>query len=202
MNITGIILAGGNSSRMGSNKATMMLNNKRLIDYVYDSIKPICNQILISSNTSNYNLSGTIQVFDKIQNIGPIAGIYSTLQVSKSQLNIIVSCDTPFVTSEMFSHLLQRCDNYDITLASHEGITEPMIGIYSKNCLPIIEQSIQNQNFKPPAIIRKCLHQFIDIHSDLPFYIENLFFNINTLEDLQSAEKELLKQHKVLSFLA
>ncbi|MCF6240761.1 MAG: molybdenum cofactor guanylyltransferase, partial [Bacteroidales bacterium] len=94
-NITGIILCGGKSKRMGSNKALLQLNGKCIINYVTELLSNFCNEIIISTNSHELAFLKTELVADEFQTIGPIAGIYSALKHSKTEKNIILSCDTP-----------------------------------------------------------------------------------------------------------
>ena len=183
--ITGIILAGGKNSRMGRNKALVEWRGKRLIDWVIDSIKPVCARIIISSNEVLATTQGYEIVPDRYQKKGPAAGIESGLYHSKTDLNIIVSCDTPLLNPGFFNFMLEKHQDKEISIPIHEGINEPMIGIYRRSVHSVFEEAIKSGLNKPPAIIRSCYHQEVPINPDLNFYQPEMFLNLNSPEDLK-----------------
>ena len=79
-NITGIILAGGKSSRMGTDKAFLKWNNKLFIESIIDALDPLVSEIIIVSNDEKYDSFKTKRIKDVIENAGPLAGIYSGLK--------------------------------------------------------------------------------------------------------------------------
>ncbi|MCK5820800.1 MAG: molybdenum cofactor guanylyltransferase [Bacteroidales bacterium] len=182
--ITGIILAGGESSRMGQDKALVLWNGKTLLDWVKSAISPLCSQVLISSNSTPGLFPDDKLIADRFRNIGPIAGIESGLSHAGTAYCLIVSCDTPLLTTTLFEYLITNHGDFDISLAAHDGVNEPMIGIYNKSIHSTVIQSIENNNYKPPAIIRQTRWQEINIHPDLNFYSPELFKNMNRPEDL------------------
>ena len=139
---TGIILAGGKSSRMGQNKALMFLNGKRIIEYVYEMFQSFCDEIIISTNTpEEYDFLKCKKQIDFYKNIGPIAGLDAGLKASSNEINFITSCDTPFVSREMFLFLHENAKKYDIITPAHNGITEPIIGMFKKKTFQNFENA-------------------------------------------------------------
>ncbi|NOZ45898.1 MAG: molybdenum cofactor guanylyltransferase [Chlorobi bacterium] len=183
-NVTSIILAGGKSTRMGQNKALMKLNGLPLIQHVYNSLTPISSTILISSNSAEYSFLNTEIVEDKYPGVGPIGGIYSCLKKSNTILNIVVSCDTPFLSPDFFIYLLTFSKGFDITIPIHKGITEPIIGIYKKHTYTTFEHFINAGIYSPSKAIKSLKHNYVEISKKQPFYNPNLFANLNSLEDL------------------
>ena len=92
-NITGIVLAGGKSSRMGSDKGLLTINGKMFIEHVVDAMKPLVDNIIIVSNNKMYDQFGYERIEDEIINSGPMAGLYSGLKHSESEYNLVLSCD-------------------------------------------------------------------------------------------------------------
>lgn len=191
--ITTIILSGGQSSRFGKNKALEKINNLRIIEYVYNSVKTFSDEILISSNTNDYNFLPVRIIKDKFDNIGPISGIYSSLLESNNEINLITTCDTPLLNQEFFEYLLTNSKNFDISNPIHNNITEPIIGVFIKSVTPIIEGLIKIGITSPPKIFKQTKSQFININSSLSFYHKEMFRNVNTKEDLVIVRKMLEK---------
>lgn len=182
--ITGIILAGGRNSRMGNNKALVEWRGKRLVDWVLETISPLCKHIIISSNEEIPHPSGSLIVPDIHPGIGPAAGIESGLYHSNTPLNIIVSVDTPALGTGLFSYLLKMHGSYEISIPLHNGVNEPMIGIYNRSVLTAFQQSIARGMNKPPAIIRSCRYQEVPVNEKMNFYRDEMFLNLNSPDDL------------------
>ncbi len=190
-NITLIILAGGKSTRMGTDKALLKIQEKNLIEIVYDNLKELASEIIISTNNPDVTIPGTKTVADIYKNIGPAGGIYSALSVSNSQKNIIISVDTPFVTKTVFEYLLNpENSKANVCIVSENNSLHPLIGIYSKQFTEILQKEIQKGNYKIRDIIKKTSYEIIDVY-EKEFYDKHLFQNINTKEDYLSALKNL-----------
>ena len=182
--ITGIVLAGGRSSRMGEDKSMMKLNGKSLVEYSIDALKPLCNKVIISSNNPGYEFTGCEVWPDEIPDQAPIIGIYSCLKRSETALNIILSCDIPLISTSMIAFLLAKSAAYDISVPIHEnGQIEPLCGIYKKSSLSILKEFIDSGNYRLNECIRSASHQLIPVDSQIPCNTPNLFLNINTPSD-------------------
>ena len=182
--ITGIVLAGGRSSRMGEDKSLMRLNGKTLIEYSIDALRPICEKVIISSNNPNYDFTGCEVWPDELPDQAPIIGIYSCLKRSKTELNIILSCDIPLMSASMIGFLLAKSADYDITVPVHDnGQIEPLCGVYKKSSQEILKEFIESGNFRLNDCIRSASYQFIPVDAQIPCNTPNLFLNINTPSD-------------------
>lgn len=103
--ITGFVLAGGKSSRMGQDKAFIYYENKFLFVHSVEKIKFFCDKIIISSTNKRFVELGYEILVDKFSNCGPMCGIYSCLLNSSTEKNLFIPCDTPFIPSELFADL-------------------------------------------------------------------------------------------------
>jgi len=183
----GIILCGGQSSRMGQNKALMKLGGITLIEHVINALKPICSEIILSVNNDDLNFLPHQKVNDLIEGIGPIAGFYSSLKNSNSTENIIVSCDMPFISSAFLQYLLQQLNNFDIVLPIYNNKIQTVTGIFSKKILPDLKNQITLKNFVPVNIFEKCNTLFVHPEEKDFKNLQFEFFNINTIEDYHKA---------------
>ncbi len=183
--ITGIILAGGKSSRFGTDKAFAELNGMPLISFSYNKLKQICSKIILSSNSENSIFLDIKIVKDEFAEIGPIGGIYSALNQSDTEINIVLSCDIPFVSVDLLNYLLLQSENFDVTIAKHEDYCEPLIGIYKKSINNSIKDSINNKQYSLIKLITKLNYNEVIINEKQNFYHNNLFFNVNTKQDLE-----------------
>jgi len=182
--ITGIVLAGGRSRRMGTDKSLMKLNGKSMIEYSIDALKPLCHNVVISSNNFIYDFTGCEVWPDELPDQAPIVGIYSCLKRSTTAINIILSCDIPLMNTAMLEYLLKNFESHDITVPVHgNGLIEPLCGIYKQSSMEVLKEFIDQGNFSLKDCIRAASHRLISIDPQLPFFSENMFLNINTIED-------------------
>jgi len=183
--VTGIILAGGASSRMGKDKGLCEFQGKALINYAIDVLTPICGKILISSNNVvEYQKFGYQVVIDEHKNIGPMGGIYSSLRKSSTKHNLIISCDTPFLSTQLLEYILDNFNNYDIVVPVHgNSFIEPLAAYYSTNIIPNLESSIKRNNYKLINFFNVVKHKSIKVDS-MPGFSKELFRNFNTPGDL------------------
>jgi len=189
--ITGIILCGGKASRMGIEKGLALLNQRPLIEYTVSVLKPITGQILISSNTHSYSYLGFPVIADQYPGSGPMGGIFSCLGRSETIGNLVLSCDTPFVNTELLNNLISVGGSYDVVVPFHTtGFYEPLCALYKKSVLDVMQSFIKKGNFKIPDLF-KVLNTY---KYELPAGtdVSRLFFNINAPADLATAT-QLLK---------
>jgi len=182
--ITGIILAGGNSSRMGTDKALILFRGKKLIEYSIALMKEICHHILISANNQVYNSFGFPVIPDNFQGIGPLAGIEACLRYSQTRINLVVSCDTPFININLFRDILNNIENNQAVVPVLKGgKVEPLTGYYSKEILPMLIQQIEKRDYKMQNLLKQVNTKYIALAD------YHLLNNLNTPEDLINLEQ-------------
>jgi molybdenum cofactor guanylyltransferase len=178
--ITGLILAGGQSRRMGCDKGLLLLNNKNLIDYPVAILRTVCSNIIISANSSAYNYLGLPVIPDIHESIGPISGLYSGLQESKTAQNIFLACDMPFVDFEILDILMQQKEKFEIIVPSVNNWPLPVCGYYNKAILHVMEIEISKGNFSLHGLLNNCNSLVIEIENEST---RNKLMNINTWEE-------------------
>jgi molybdenum cofactor guanylyltransferase len=187
---TGIILAGGKSSRLGKDKGLLELCGKKLIEIAIENLSSVCNRILISSNSDGYAKFGMEVVPDRISNIGPMGGIYSSLSVSITETNLVFAVDLPFINEGILRYLLDQSWEVQVAVPwSGKEHYEPLCACYNRSVLPIMEKFINRGNYKLPDLYKKIKLNRLIIDERLPFFTPNLFQNINSLSDLAKTKK-------------
>lgn len=187
MKTTGIILAGGKSSRMGQEKGLIVLNNKILIQHVIDAVSPLVSQIIIIANSNHYDNLGYRVFSDLVAPCGPIGGIYTGLMNSNTKDNFVLSCDIPFISTKMLQYILKHSDNTDIALPIHNNVPEPLCAYYSKQCTGMLKQLIDLKEWKMNVAINSFDTKRIDVSTQENFH-EN-FINLNTPFELNTQTK-------------
>ena len=194
--ITAVILSGGKSLRMGANKSFLKIGDKTIIERLRDLLQSMFNDvILITNEPDDYKFLGLPIYEDIFRHRGPLAGIHSGLKHSKTNLNFIISCDLPLMTVEMINYLIDYKTDKLITVAKADGFIQQLAGKYSKECLSpaekILNEVVNNENRDVVQKKRKCNvlslmdlvgAEIISVES-LPFYNEDLYFNMNHTED-------------------
>ncbi len=185
MELTGIILSGGKSSRMGEDKGLLNFNGKRLVEYSIELLKPICSEILISTNQAGYEQFGFPIVADNYLDCGPIGGLEASLLRAKNEWCIVVSCDTPFLERDFLMKMVSEIKLQDCIIPMHNNGIEPLAGIYSKKLATFFRDKIELKDFKLRKIIKVINVEFIDANLILEKY-PKLFLNLNSIEDINS----------------
>jgi molybdopterin-guanine dinucleotide biosynthesis protein A len=188
MEITAIILAGGRSTRMGTDKALLLINNKTLLENAIDICKSVCNNIIISSNFAEHENFGHKVIPDEIKNCGPIAGIYSCLKKSESDWNLVFSVDTAFVQKELIEFLIKNTYHFDAVVPKHNKGQEPLVALYNKSVIPYIKNQLDSGDFKMQNLLKEINSKYINTQ----YLVEknpNMFSNLNRPDDLQIVSK-------------
>lgn len=186
--ITGIILAGGKSSRMGHDKGFIKFNNKPFIQHSIEALQPFVDDIIIVSNDKKYDVFNLKRVDDLIKNSGPLAGIYTGLSHSKTTDNIILSCDIPMISQALISTLIQQHSiNTDVTYAVSNHKHMPLIAIYNKNCIPTCLELLNTGERRLKILIKNLKSNAVVIKSTLQKHT----VNINTPNELNTLNHEL-----------
>jgi molybdopterin-guanine dinucleotide biosynthesis protein A len=192
------IQAGGKSTRMGQDKAWLTVNGQPLISRALAAVRPIADRLLIVINPASLNQhdyitlsrsEGAELIYDLRHDSGPLAGIHTALTATGEAESVLVAaCDLPFVTTEFLEFLTQEHarGGRKITVPlDPDGRLQPMLAIYSAECLPQIEDHLSR------GILRvDKLFELIPTHRILPAAYEHLkdarriFVNINTPADL------------------
>ena len=180
-NITGLILAGGKSSRMGEDKGFLKLNDTTFIEYISAALKPLVSEIIISSNNPDYDVFGFRRVEDSVTDAGPVAGIYSGLKASKTAYNLVLSCDVPLISTAILKMLLAEKDmKYDVVLFKNENKLMPLIALYKSSCNSIFKAALETKELRLLNVLKKCHTKTIVLKKN-----EKALANINTKADLK-----------------
>lgn len=186
--ITGVILAGGKSSRMGVNKSFLKIGNQTIIERIVDLMKSIFAEVIIITNTTDeYKFLNLPLHEDVFKWKGPLAGIHSALTHSQTEKVFVLSCDVPLMTKEMIQYIVDYKSEKPIVFCEAASYHQPLVAVYSKEILSEIENFISDNEMSD-----KSFHQFLKkvdseiIHSEkLSFYNDRIFYNMNKLEDYE-----------------
>lgn len=183
--ITGFILAGGKSSRMGTDKALLDFQGKPLLAHMLEVIRPVCNRTFVSGDHSDYLAFGVEIISDLYPDKGPVSGILSALEHSETDWNLIVSVDSPNVNEELIRYLISNRKNYESVVPVHQAGSEPLIALYHKNTATVIHEMILSGDYRVMSLFGKVRTKFLACDQLIAKY-PRLFLNLNRMEDYLS----------------
>jgi len=191
--MTGIILAGGKNSRMGTNKAFLEIDGTRLIDKTINIYREIFSEIIIVTNDplSYIEFNDAAIVTDIYKGKGPLGGIYTGLFYSKNDYTFISACDMPYLNKDFIIYLTEQADKFDIVAPQLSEGFQPLHAIYSRNCLSHIKKLLIADKLKITGFYKEVRLLSIPEEKIIPFNKDGrLFLNFNTPEDLEKEQKE------------
>ena len=195
MDITSIVLAGGRSLRLGRDKATETINGQSLVKRVVTSLSSLTNNIIIVSGNDKAYLGldgypGLRVVADVYPGKGPLVGIYSGLTASAAEYNLVVACDMPFLNRELIAYLFKERAGYDVVLPRLDDMVESLHAVYSRACLPIIEEMFRQGKYGVHQLFELVKVRYVEADEIDRFDPRHMsFFNINTEANLAAARE-------------
>jgi molybdopterin-guanine dinucleotide biosynthesis protein A len=190
MNITGVIQAGGGSTRMGGQpKALMELGGRRIIERVLDALRAAIDDVLVVTNTPElYAFLGLPMIADVYPDHGSLGGIYSGLKAAAGQAAFTVACDMPFLHPDVVGLVTRRAGEGDVVIPRVDGQLETMHAAYSKACLPHIETYLSARQLKITGFFERV--RVVEIPEAEIARLgdpHRVFMNVNTPGELERA---------------
>ena len=186
--VTGIILSGGTSGRLGGlNKAFIKVRGERLIERTLRIYRELFEEILIVTNSPlDYLEFDAKIVTDIFPGKAALGGIYTGLFFSSFDHVFVAACDMPFLNAPFIRYMMKESGNYDVVIPRTPGGLQPLHAIYSRTLLKPIRRLIDANQLKITELFKKSKILEIPREEILPFDPEErLFMNINTPEDLE-----------------
>ena len=185
--ITGIVLAGGKSRRMSTDKALLLFKGKPFLSHVIEALMPMADEILIVSDNKKHEKFNFKRVSDTMIDAGPLSGLHAGLKHSNTELNIVLSCDVPLIQTSVLEIILaNNTDENDVIQIEEEGKSHPLIALYKKRATPHSLDALQKGERKLSKALIGLNVKSISISKS---HYEALR-NINTRSDLKSIENE------------
>jgi len=191
--VTGFILAGGKSTRMGMDKAFLSLNGSTLIERTKAVLGQVCEKVFILGPQRVYGRFGEC-CEDIYRDCGPLGGIHAALLKSNTPYSLVTAVDTPFISAEFFSYMIERALNSSamVTVPRIGGVVQPACVVFSREFRPLAEAALKAGKYKVEPVFpaektllltEKDLNQFAQAGE--------MFENLNTPEDFERARKRL-----------
>ena len=143
-NISCVILLGGESKRMGKDKAGVKISGKTLFSMVYEKVSPLFNEVMVSARDKNYDVKKLMKkkagplpfrvVYDELPGRGPAIGLLSALKNARNAWVFAIGCDSPFVNSRLIRCLAKRKEGFDCVIPVHGKRLQTLFALYKKTC--------------------------------------------------------------------
>ncbi len=186
INCKAYILAGGKSSRMGQDKATIILFGKPFIQHIHETLISLGISCSIISSNKKHESLGIPLIKDSVKDIGPLGGLSTVLENTSSEWSFIVSCDIPLTTKNSIDWLIQQNrEGFDAIIPIVDGRKNPLFGLYHSNCKLNLEKQLSIRNFKMTHFLDTVNTKYIIA----PSAIAKELININTPNDLKAIVK-------------
>ncbi len=151
---TAVILCGGESRRMGRDKATVLFRGKPLWRHVHEAVAPLFSEVIFSVRTPRGDLPGP-QVADAWPGRGPMVGIASALQGARTRWVYATACDMPFTEVGVARLLAAHRDGSDVVVCQSDGWLQPLPGFYARSALPAMEDAMRRGCSGLVALVRR-----------------------------------------------
>ncbi len=189
--VTGFVLAGGKSSRMGADKAELSLDGRTLLEHAFGAVRSVCGEALIIGSRARYGSFGP-GYEDIYPDCGPLSGVHSALTYSQTEWNLIIAVDTPFLKPELLRYLIERASSVSDTVVAPKigGIVQPLCAVYSRKFLSIAQTALEAGKYKLEPLFPRDSTLVVQEEQLKQFaFIAEMFENLNTPEDLERARK-------------
>jgi molybdopterin-guanine dinucleotide biosynthesis protein A len=203
--VSGIVLAGGSSSRLGQNKALVCVAGRPLVERVVDVLRPLVSDVVLVTQGECQAPSGCLApeaellahldlhiVADVFSGVGTLGGLHAGLSAIDSEYGLVVGCDMPFLNANLLRYMIVQTKGYDVVMPRVGKYYEPLHALYARRCLPAIERSIlAGRRRIRHALADLCIRYIEEPELDRYDPDRLSFFNVNTPEDLERARSLL-----------
>ena len=165
---TGVILAGGQSSRMGQNKALLPIDDHTIIERVAKALKPTVSSLWIAGNdTADYSFLQLSSVPDKFPGQGPLAGLHAALSQISSEWYVISACDLPFASTVLMEYLIEqtRIEGTQAVIPIQDGRIHPLYAVYHCSVLPSLQTALEHNQRRVRDWLDQQQVKYVEIES-------------------------------------
>jgi molybdopterin-guanine dinucleotide biosynthesis protein A len=187
--VAAFILAGGKSTRMGTDKAFVTLNGRTLLARLLEVVRSVTTDVCIVGDTAKFSAFAPV-VEDVFPGCGPLGGIHAALRVSKAELNLILAVDVPFVSFALLQFLMAHARNSgaSVTVPRINQGWQPLCAIYRREFADAAETALRAGRYRIDALFDQVQVQVVAEEAlEAAGFSSNIFRNLNTKEDLEAA---------------
>jgi len=191
--VTGVILAGGKSTRYGKNKAFQTINGIPLIEKVLSVMESLFEELIIITNVPHTYSHLEFPVYeDLIAGLGPLGGIFTGLTAVSKEAAFFVACDMPSLNARLLRYMVECKEGFDAVVPRIAGQMEALHALYRTSCIPAIRSLIDAHQYQVFRFFPEVSVRYVDENEIRQFDPElSSFFNINTPQELKKLENQI-----------
>ncbi len=189
------IIAGGKSSRMGTDKSFVSIGNKPIIQRLVERVSDVgqSHTLLITNRPADYAQLGLPMFGDVIPDKGALGGIHAAVSHSPTDYVLAIACDMPFVEPALLKYMTAQIDAQpppNVIVPRVDGYPQGLHAVYSKACLPAIESRLNADHLKVIGFYPQVRVRYLDESEYEPITAGRpVFFNVNTPQQLEEARQ-------------
>jgi molybdopterin-guanine dinucleotide biosynthesis protein A len=190
MSVTGIVLCGGRSMRMGADKASLPFGGETMLDRVVRLVRTHAGDVIVVARRDQATPPGVTVVHDPVEDLGPLAGIAAGLAASASELNIVVACDMPLISPAVLQRLLESIDDNDICVAMVGGHASALCGVYRSRVAVEARRLVESGERRLMALLDRVQTKRVDAAAfrDIDPNLDS-FVSCNTPDEYQKMKR-------------
>ena len=170
MRAAGFVLTGGNSSRMGSDKALLTTDGRQLVQQVATALEAVANPVALVGKPERYARLPWRCLPDLRPGLGPLAGLEAALAITEMDLNLVVACDMPGLQTQWLRRLLEYAERSEapcVVTRDPAGKIHPLCAVYRRGCLPFIRQALDTKRHKLTSLIEELGAEYLVASSSI-----------------------------------
>jgi molybdopterin-guanine dinucleotide biosynthesis protein A len=188
--LSAFVLAGGKSTRMGTDKAFVVLDGRTLLARMLDVARQVTSEVYVVGDAAKFAPFAPV-IEDVFPGCGPLGGIHASLRASRTDLNVIIAVDVPFVSHALINYLVARAKNSPdsiVTVARANGGLQPLCAIYRRGFADIAEKALRVGSYKIDALFNQADTEVIgEEELEVAGFSPRIFRNLNSPRDLDAA---------------
>ncbi|MDX8412390.1 MAG: molybdenum cofactor guanylyltransferase [Mariprofundaceae bacterium] len=138
-----VVLLGGESRRMGVDKAHVKLAGHTLVEWVLATVKPLFDDVMISGRVNTPNIGGTRFIKDRLPGRGPAVGLCAAMQAARHPFVFAIACDMPFISARLIQYLAAKREGFDMVVPEIDERLEPLCAVYGLRCLDSLGERVK-----------------------------------------------------------
>lgn len=185
------VLAGGQSRRMGQDKAWLPVGGRPVVERVIERVAPLSDDVTLITNTPDqYRHLGWPMVSDVYPGKGSLGGIYTAIHTARYPFCLVVACDMPFLNADLLSHLISLVPDFDVVIPRVQEFPETLHAIYGRNCLEPIQRRLLADQLKIVAFFNDVRVRYVERDEVARFDPAfRSFLNMNTTADWRRVQQ-------------
>jgi len=185
MGWTGVVLAGGRSSRMGHDKALIEVESRTMLDRALDKLERQCAELFVIGEPEKYGHVGPFVIADEWPGKGPLGGIATAMRYASNDRLLVIACDMPGLNDSLFDLLKAQLGHAtDAVVPRHAGLIEPLAAAYHRSAQPVFRRCVELDVLKMSDALSQVRTNFVEVIPGQDGWPADLFRNINAPSDL------------------